>query len=146
MGVCGGFPTCSRCLARTERHEMRYMHALVARGGLRGSFLDDVPPASLGPTALRIPLAAAGINPIDNVAASGTAHERFGLPHQVGLGWDVSGTVIEIGPRVSGFAIGDRVAGLHSDLAAPVRAHAVQTTLPASSAAQVPDALELQAA
>jgi NADPH:quinone reductase-like Zn-dependent oxidoreductase len=122
------------------------MHALVARGGLRGPLLDDVAPASLGPTELRIQVAAAGINPIDIVVASGAAHERFGLPHQVGLGWDVSGTVIEIGPRVSGFALGDRVAGLHSDLAAPVRAQAVQTTLPASSATRVPDALELQAA
>ena len=68
-----------------------------------------------------------------------------GLPDPVGLGWDVSGTVSEVGGEVSGLQPGDRVAGiLHViGLKPGVGAHADETVLPADAVALVPDGLDL---
>ena len=59
--------------------------------------------------------------------------EALGLPEQVGLGFDFSGTVTEVGPDVSGFTVGDRVAGLHVDITAPIRAHTEELVIGASA-------------
>jgi NADPH:quinone reductase-like Zn-dependent oxidoreductase len=55
---------------------------------------------------------AAGVNPIDWKVREG--HMKDFWPHKFPLilGWDVSGTVEEVGPRVSRFKIGDEVYSL----------------------------------
>jgi NADPH:quinone reductase-like Zn-dependent oxidoreductase len=67
------------------------------------------------------------------------------LPDPVGLGWDVSGTVTEVGSEVTGLGRGDRVAGLLLllGLKPSVGTHAVETVLPAGAVARVPDGLDL---
>ncbi|HXH79250.1 alcohol dehydrogenase catalytic domain-containing protein [Nocardioides sp.] len=88
-----------------------------------------------------IDVLASAVNPIDLFVASGTAHPVFGLPEQVGLGWDVVGRVKSVAAGVDSFTPGDLVAGLHDDLAAPSGAHADQVVLPATALALVPAGL-----
>ncbi|GAA3226448.1 hypothetical protein GCM10020256_36940 [Streptomyces thermocoprophilus] len=55
---------------------------------------------------VRLGIRAAGLNFRDVVVALGMVES----PH--GLGWEASGVVLETGPGVTGFAVGDRVMGL----------------------------------
>ena len=56
-------------------------------------------------------VAAAGVNPVDYKIRQGHLRERF--PHHVPLipGWDVAGTVEQVGPAVTEFAPGEEVLG-----------------------------------
>lgn len=72
---------------------------------------DDVPrprPAS-GEVLVRV--AATSFNPTEAALRAGLlqAFRPVDLPYT--LGWDVAGTVAEIGPGTEGFAVGDRVVG-----------------------------------
>jgi NADPH:quinone reductase-like Zn-dependent oxidoreductase len=56
--------------------------------------------------------AAAGLNPVDTQVRSGDwVLDEMGEPAMI-LGWDVAGTVEEVGDSVSDFAPGDRVFGM----------------------------------
>jgi NADPH:quinone reductase-like Zn-dependent oxidoreductase len=116
------------------------MRTLIARQDTTEPTVLDV--ADLGPEVdagdVLIDVVASSVNPIDHFVASGNAHPVFGLPHQVGLGWDVVGRVRSVGTDVEGLAPGDLVAGLHDDLTASSRAHATQVVLPAAALALVP--------
>ena len=90
---------------------------------------------------VRVAVAAAAFTYFDAFVPG--HQEALGLPEQVGLGFDFSGTVTEVGPDVVGFTVGDRVAGLHVDIAAPVRAHTEELVIGASALAAVPDTLGL---
>ena len=93
---------------------------------------------------VRVAVAAAAFTYFD---AFVPAHqEALGLPEQVGLGFDFSGTVTEIGQDVRRFAVGDRVAGLHVDITAPVRAHTEELVIGAGALAIVPEGLDLDVA
>src|SRR5512144_959099 len=52
---------------------------------------------------------AAGINPADCQFRRGDYREVAPLPLPAILGWDVAGTVERLGPRASGFRVGDAV-------------------------------------
>ncbi|MFE1908297.1 NADP-dependent oxidoreductase [Streptomyces gardneri] len=56
-------------------------------------------------------VAATSFNPTEAALRAGLLQSFFplGLPYT--LGWDVAGTVVEIGAGVEGFAVGDRVVG-----------------------------------
>ncbi len=70
----------------------------------------DFPEPSVGPGDVLVEVAAASINPIDTLERAGrTAYQPVAFPGI--LGWDVSGTVLDVGSGVSGFAKGDRVFG-----------------------------------
>ena len=89
-------------------------------------------PSGLDAGEVRVAVAAAAFTYFD---AFVPAHrEALGLPDQVGLGFDFSGTVTEVGPEVVGFAVSDRVAGLHVDITAPVRAHTEELVIGAERA------------
>jgi NADPH:quinone reductase-like Zn-dependent oxidoreductase len=56
--------------------------------------------------------AAAGVNPVDTQVRAGTwVPEEMGEPPTI-LGWDLAGTVAELGEEVSGFEPGERVFGM----------------------------------
>jgi len=116
------------------------MRTLIARQDTTETTVLEV--ADLGPDLdagdVLIDVVASSVNPIDHFVASGNAHPVFGLPHQVGLGWDVVGRVRAVGTDVEGLAPGDLVAGLHDDLTASSRAHATQVVLPVAALALVP--------
>jgi hypothetical protein len=54
-------------------------------------------------------VAAASINPIDIMERSGLTKDFKPVSFPGVLGWDLSGTVVQVGPDVVGFSIGDKV-------------------------------------
>jgi NADPH:quinone reductase-like Zn-dependent oxidoreductase len=121
------------------------MPALLAYSTSASPVLEEVAPPELGPTDVRLRVAASAVNPVDVGVLIGPVRALAGLPDPVGLGWDVSGTVSEVGSEVTGLVPGDRVAGiLHViGLKPSVGAHADETVLPAGAVAHVPDGLDL---
>ncbi|MGC0313020.1 NADP-dependent oxidoreductase [Kitasatospora acidiphila] len=128
------------------------MRAVVVRefGGPGALAVVQVPVPVPGAGQLRIEVAAAGVNPVDAVTRSGVLAELGLLPRPagstVGIGWDVAGTVAELGPGTRGFAVGDRVIGLRDRLDVPLGAYAEHLVLDASAVAPLPDALPAVAA
>jgi NADPH:quinone reductase-like Zn-dependent oxidoreductase len=81
-------------------------HAL---GGPEVVVVEDVPRPEPGPTEVLVRVGAAGVNPVDwKVRANGGLIGE--LPFTVG--WDVAGTVEEVGFGVTWLAAGDRVFGM----------------------------------
>jgi NADPH:quinone reductase-like Zn-dependent oxidoreductase len=119
--------------------------ALLAYSTSASPVLEEVSPPELGPADVRIQVAAAAVNPVDVTMLTGPVRAAVELPDPVGLGWDVSGTVTEVGSEVTGLGPGDRVAGiLHVISRKPsVGTHADETVLPAAAVARVPDGLDL---
>lgn len=67
------------------------------------------PSASPGTVVVRV--AASGVNPLDTkIRAGSAAHARVSPPAVLGL--DLAGIVVEVGPGVDAFAVGDEVFGL----------------------------------
>lgn len=63
------------------------------------------------PTEILVEVSAAGVNPVDVFTRRGLAYNRvLDLPFV--NGWDVAGTVAEVGYGVTRFAPGDRVFGM----------------------------------
>lgn len=122
------------------------MIALISRPGSTGPVLEDVDLPPLGPTDLRVEVIAAGVNPVDTWIAAGFGREIFGLTGAVGLGWDLTGVVREVGTEVTGFSVGDVVAADLSNPAAPVGGQATETVVPAAAAALLPEGLDPVAA
>ena len=121
------------------------MKSLIARRGSDQPVVAELAsPQKLDAGDVRVAVAAAAFTYFD---AFVPAHrEALGLPDHVGLGFDFSGIVTEVGPGVSEFAVSDRVAGLHVDITAPVRAHSEELVIAASALAVVPDTLGLDVA
>jgi NADPH:quinone reductase-like Zn-dependent oxidoreductase len=128
-----------------DEEEEITMNALLAYSTSASPVLEEVAPPELGPADVRIRVAAAAVNPVDVGVLTGPVRALTGLPDPVGLGWDVSGTVSEVGGDVSGLQPGDRVAGiLHViGLKPSVGTHADETVLPAAAVARIPDGLDL---
>jgi len=121
------------------------MTALISRPDARPT-LEDVTLPPLGPGELRVEVIAAGVNPVDTWIAAGFGRDIFGLTGPVGLGWDLTGVVREVGPAVDAFRVGDVVAADLSNPAAPVGAQATETVVPAAAAALLPQGLDPVAA
>ena len=121
------------------------MKSLIARRGSDQPEVIEIATAQqVAAGDVRVEVAAAAFTYFD---AFVPAHrEALGLPEQVGLGFDFSGAVTEVGQDVIGFTVGDRVAGLHVDITAPVRAHSEELVIEASQLAVVPDGLGLDIA
>ncbi|MFD0688204.1 zinc-binding dehydrogenase [Actinomadura fibrosa] len=116
--------------------------ALVSKPGAAAPVLEEVTLSPPGPGELRVRVTAASVDPVDTLIAGGPGRVIFGLAGTVGLGMSFTGVVTAAGAGVTGFAAGDAVAAVHGDVAAPVRAHAEETTVPAAAAAPLPDGLD----
>jgi NADPH:quinone reductase-like Zn-dependent oxidoreductase len=117
------------------------MKSVIARRGSDHPMVVELASQTIRAGEVRVAVAAASFTYFD---AFVPAHqEALGLPEQVGLGFDFSGIVIEIGPGVTEFDVGDRVAGLHVDITAAIRAHTEELVIEASALALVPDGLGL---
>ena len=121
------------------------MRALLAYKDNVAPVLQDVSPPPLRPADVRIEVAAAAVNPVDVGVATGRGAGGIRLPDPIGLGWDVSGTVTEVGSDVPGLRPGDPVAGVLNviGLQPSVGTHADTTVLPAAAVARVPEGLDL---
>ncbi len=73
--------------------------------------VDDVPEPRPGPRDLLVEVHAASVNPVDWKIRSGgqRALIHYKLPWTLGL--DFSGRVVEVGPKVTRFRVGDEVYG-----------------------------------
>jgi NADPH:quinone reductase-like Zn-dependent oxidoreductase len=87
------------------------MKAIVMKeyGGPEVLDYGDYPDPTPGRGEVLIKVAAASINPVDLKQRSGETKAYFPLEFPVVIGWDVSGTVVKLGPGVTDFAVGDRV-------------------------------------
>ncbi|HVX45260.1 MAG TPA: zinc-binding dehydrogenase [Mycobacteriales bacterium] len=81
---------------------------MLAAGGAENSRVEDVEIPRPGPGDVSIEVAYAGLNFMDVMSRRGDPGYVAGWPHRPGL--EVSGTVREVGPQVTGPAVGDVVA------------------------------------
>ncbi|MFF0073170.1 NADP-dependent oxidoreductase [Streptomyces sp. NPDC005494] len=72
---------------------------------------DDVPVPRPGAGEVLLRVAATSFNPTEAALRAGRLQAFLPVVLPYTLGWDVAGTVAEIGPGTEGFAIGDRVVG-----------------------------------
>jgi NADPH2:quinone reductase len=118
------------------------MRAILCRtlgDDLSNLTLEDLPPPPLGPGDLRIATHAAGVNFADSLIVAGKYQEKPPLPFVPGF--EIAGTVAEIGAGVEGFAAGDRVMALTGS-----GGFADEAVVPAESAFRIPDAMGFEAA
>ncbi|GAA1662888.1 NADP-dependent oxidoreductase [Kribbella yunnanensis] len=122
------------------------MRALVARRleGPDSLELIETPLPEPGRGQVRIKVAAAAINPVDVLVATGDL-VRYGIAvprEQFGIGWDVAGVIDATGPGVE-LAVGTPVVGLADLLARSLKTHAEYVVLNADAIAVVPEGLDL---
>jgi NADPH:quinone reductase-like Zn-dependent oxidoreductase len=98
-----------------------------------GEFPDPV----VGAGDVLVKVAAAAINPIDIMERSGLTKDFKPVSFPGVLGWDLSGTVVQVGPGALGFSVGDRV------LAWAYHTYAEFCAVKADLLAKVPDGLDL---
>ena len=108
-----------------------------ATGGADRLQFEEVPVPEPGPGEVRVRVAAAGINFVDTYKRSGLY--PVSLPHI--LGQEAAGVVSALGPDVTGFAVGDEVAGVNMG-----GAYAEETLAPAARLVRVPVGVTLETA
>ncbi|GLX48785.1 NADPH:quinone reductase [Streptomyces hygroscopicus subsp. hygroscopicus] len=91
---------------------------------------------------VRIKVTAAALNPIDAAIRSGA----FGGDDQLGLGWDVAGTVEATGDDAGVWNTGDQVVALDYSMAKPLGTHAEYVVVDAESVAKAPTTVDAVAA
>src|ERR1700720_4517997 len=97
-------------------------------GGIEVLEVRDVPRPVPAAGEVLIEVRAAGINPSEAVIRSGALHHLFPATFPSGQGSDLAGVVAELGPSVSGFAVGDGGVGFSMRRSS----HAEYVTVPAS--------------
>ncbi len=112
-------------------------------GGPERVALAEVPVPRPAAGQLRVKVTAAGLNPVDGAVRAGIFG---GAGQRLGLGWDVSGEIDEIGAGVSGRRVGERVVGLHHGPVKPLGTHAQYVVLDASAVASAPTTVDAVAA
>ncbi len=84
---------------------------ITGYGGSEVTVLGDVPkPEAVGGQVV-VQVHAAGVNPFDAKLRAGNFKDSISLELPATLGGDVAGVVTEVGPGVSGIAVGDEVYG-----------------------------------
>src|SRR6202795_4487780 len=97
-------------------------------GGIDILEVRDVPRPVPGAGEVLVQVRAAGINPSEGVIRSGALHHLFPATFPSGQGSDFAGVVAELGPGVSGVAVGDEVIGFSMRRSS----HAEYVTVPAN--------------
>jgi NADPH:quinone reductase-like Zn-dependent oxidoreductase len=115
------------------------MKAVVIRqyGGPEVLEYADVADPKVGAGEALVRVAAASINPIDIMERSGLTKDFKPVEFPGVLGWDLSGTVVEVGPGVEGVAPGDKV------LAWAYHTYAELCSVKVELLAKLPDGLDL---
>jgi len=80
-------------------------------GGPEVLSIDEIPVPQPAADEVLIKVHATSVNPVDWKIREGLRKEKFPSKLPLTLGWDVSGTIEEIGNKVSGFRKGDEVYG-----------------------------------
>ena len=127
------------------------MRAVVSSAAIDGHNVTvaDVPTPRPGAGQVQVAVAAAAVNPVDLFTAEPAALRRLGLselPQQVGLGWDLAGTISALGDGVTDFAIGQPVIGLVDKFVTPIGAQSEYVVLDTHAVAPLPEGADLAAA
>src|SRR3954447_24229485 len=80
-------------------------------GGIDVLRVEEVERPVPGPGQLLVEVRAAGIQPGEVMIREGARHGRWPATFPSGQGSDLAGVVVETGPEVRGFAVGDEVLG-----------------------------------
>ncbi|MFI5689587.1 NADP-dependent oxidoreductase [Streptomyces sp. NPDC051636] len=112
------------------------MRAAVVKtfGGPEAVEIVEVELPEPGAREVRIKVAASALNPVDAGVRSGAFG---GAGEQVGLGWDIAGTVDAVGAATEWNA-GDEVVALDYGMAEPLGAHAEYVVVPTDAVAKAP--------
>lgn len=115
------------------------MKAIVVHqyGGPEVLKFEEYPDPVPGPGEVLVRVAAASINPIDYKRRAGLTNDFYPIKFPGLIGVDMSGTVIEIGPGVEGFSVGERVFAMADNT------YAEQCVVKAAALAKVPKGLGL---
>jgi NADPH:quinone reductase-like Zn-dependent oxidoreductase len=115
------------------------MKAIVIRqfGGPEVLECTDAPEPEVGAGEALVRIAAASINPIDILERAGLTKDFNPIKLPYVPGWDLSGTVVRVGPGVDGFSVGDKVLTWAS------HTYAELCAVKAELLAKVPDGLDL---
>lgn len=114
------------------------MHAVVITepGAPEVLRLTEVPDLTAGPGEVLLDVAAAGVNRADMLQRQGFYDPPPGASRFPGL--EVSGTVAQVGPEVTGWAVGDEACALLSG-----GGYATQVAVPAGQLLPVPKGISL---
>jgi NADPH:quinone reductase len=98
----------------------------------------DILEPTLGQVLIRVE--AATVNPVDVATRAGwLADQRLMRANgQVGLGWDLAGTIDAVGPGTDRFQVGDAVIGMRDLLSTPIGAQADYVALDVDAVAPAP--------
>ncbi|WP_105968372.1 NADP-dependent oxidoreductase [Streptomyces geranii] len=80
-------------------------------GGIDVLRVEEVEQPTPGPGQVLVEVRAAGIQPGEVMIRKGARHGRWPATFPSGQGSDLAGVVVEVGPQVRGFAVGDEVLG-----------------------------------
>ena len=83
-------------------------YVLQRYGGAECAALTDIPAPRPGPHELLVDVRAAGLNPVD-VKIRAAGHDFGSIRYSDRPGWDVAGTVVGVGPDVTGWREGAAV-------------------------------------
>jgi NADPH:quinone reductase-like Zn-dependent oxidoreductase len=115
------------------------MKAIVIHeyGGPEVLKFEDVPDPVAGAGEVVVRAAAASINPIDIAQRAGLTKDFAPVTFPGVLGWDLAGTVVSVGPGVTGFSLGEKA------LAWATHTYAELSAVKAEALVRVPDGLDL---
>ncbi|MEV7522671.1 NADP-dependent oxidoreductase [Streptomyces sp. NPDC091371] len=105
--------------------------------------VSELPVPAPRPGQILVRTAGTAVNPVDLLVRSGELAGSIGHPFPLILGWDLSGTVEEVGEGVDRFAPGDRIVAMSAQYATGVGTHAEYVALDAALAAPAPRSVDL---
>lgn len=108
--------------------------------------LAEVPTPKVGPGTVLVRVERAAVNPVDWKVMAGGLDGMLDAVFPVVPGWDVAGTVEAVGPDTPEFSVGDRVAAYARKEVVHGGTYAEYVTVPAESAAVVPDTVDVDTA
>jgi putative PIG3 family NAD(P)H quinone oxidoreductase len=109
---------------------------VTSPGGPENLSLSDVPDPEAGPGEVVLAVAATAVNRADIMQRMGFYPPPPGAPQWLGL--EASGTVIEVGPGVTGWSVGDRACALLAG-----GGYAERVAVPAGQLLPVPEGIGL---
>lgn len=115
------------------------MKAVVVHqyGGPEVLKFEEYPDPVVGPGDVLVQVAATSVNPIDYKRRAGLRGDAYPIQFPGLIGVDIAGTVVEIGPGVEGFSVGDKVFAMAD------HTYAELCVVKAATLAKVPQGLDL---
>lgn len=106
----------------------------------------DIEPMPLGPDCVRVAVAGAGINPVDYKIREGYVAGAIATVFPVVPGWDLAGTITELGPAVTEFEVGDPIYGYARMDIVKYGTLAAEVVVPVRLVAAAPTRIDLRTA